>query len=124
MPSIFHRAVTTVVLVVVAVLVGRGLWRIHAQRAAIDSQVQDLSAKVDHAREDNQQLASSSAYFQSNDYLEKQARLTLNYKLPDEQVAFVYRDTSVKTPPASASRSVADEVGLSALGRWFKNLFK
>ena len=58
--------------------------------------MKDLKSRIVDLENNNKFLASSSAYFASDAYLERQARLKLNYKLSDEQVAFVYKDTSVK----------------------------
>ncbi len=108
-----------VILVLVVAWLGNAAYRVHAQRVAVQIQLDDLNARLSHVQSDAGQLASASAYFQSDEYLEKQARLKLNYKLPDEQVVFVYPDKGV---PASASLASAS-MGFS-VGSWFKKLFK
>ncbi len=95
MPILQHKIIT-IGLAALLVWLGFRSWEIRAQRADTNSQVEDLESRVTDLRRNNQFLASSSAYFASDAYLERQARLKLNYKLPDEQVAFVYKDTSVK----------------------------
>lgn len=116
MGKFLNRKTMTVVLVLVAVWLGRDAWNVHLQKAAISSQLSDLQVKVSHVQEENQFLASSSAYFKSDEYLEKQARLKLNYKLPDENVAFIYPDKSVKTASASAPAA-------TSWLDWLKHLF-
>ena len=83
------------------VWLGYRSWHIRAQRAETDAQVKDLKVRANDLEQNNQFLASSSMYFASDAYLERQARLKLNYKLSDEQVAFVYKDTSVKMASSS-----------------------
>src|SRR5258708_893694 len=97
--NFLNRKITTVALAALAVLFARKTLQIHAQRAEVASEVKDMQSRADEVRRNNQFLASSSAYFGSDAYLERQARLKLNYKLPDEKVAFVYKDTSVKKSP-------------------------
>src|SRR5579872_3769505 len=95
--SLLQRKTLTVVLALFVAWMGYRAWQIRDQRQQVALDAQSLEARVQDLQRNNQFLASSSAYFSSNAYLERQARLELNYKLPDEQVAFVYKDTSVKT---------------------------
>ncbi|KKU22530.1 MAG: hypothetical protein UX31_C0001G0048 [Candidatus Nomurabacteria bacterium GW2011_GWA1_46_11] len=94
--QILTRKSVTVVLAAVLIWLGYRALQIQDRAGQISSQVEDLAAKAEDLERDNRFLASSSAYFQSNAYLERQARLKLNFKLPDEQVAFVYKDNSIK----------------------------
>lgn len=100
-PQFLHRKYVTPILVVILVWLGFQVWKIHDQRNLARNQVTDLESKISDIQSDNQFLASSSAYFSSDAYLERQARLKLNYKMPDEGVAFVYPDTSTKVASAS-----------------------
>ncbi len=94
--SILQRKTATIVLVVLVFWLGYKSFKVHDERAGIKNQVSELESRVDDITRNNQFLASSSAYFGSDSYLERQARLKLNYKLPDEQVAFVYQDANAK----------------------------
>lgn len=60
-----------------------------------------LEQKLANLKEEQQQIAERKAYYQSNDYLEQQARLRLNYKKADEHVVFIYKDSPTPTPQAS-----------------------
>jgi len=115
MPLIRNK-IFTVGLVLLLVWLGYRSWQIRNQRVETDVQVKDLKSRVADLEHNNQFLASSSAYFASDTYLERQARLKLNYKLPDEQVAFVYKDTSVKI--ASASQEFKTQ--LAEMPNWKK----
>ena len=97
MPEILHRKIVTVMLVAALFWLGRSVWLEHRQRADVSAQVHELESKVAQFQHDNQSLASASAYFRSDSYLERQARLKLNYKLADEQVAFVYKGTASRS---------------------------
>jgi cell division protein FtsB len=89
---------------------GHKAWQVRAQRAQIAIEAGDLESRVKDLERNNQFLASSSAYFSSDAYLERQARMKLNYKLPGEEVAFVYKDTSVKTPPPGEFKNKLSEM--------------
>ncbi len=113
---ILQKKILTVGLTVLLVWLGYRAWQIHGQRAETAVQVKDLESKVTDLKKNNQFLASSSAYFASDAYLERQARLKLNYKLSDEQVAFIYKDMSVKvTPPAEVFKNT-----LAQMPNWKK----
>ena len=99
--NLLNRKILTIVLVGVAIWLGRDLWLVFGEHSMVQGQLADVQAKVRRLQQDNQQLASSSAYFKSDAYLEKQARTKLNYKLPDEQVTFIYPNKSSKSEPAS-----------------------
>lgn len=114
--SLLQRKTLTVILAIFVVWMGYRSWQIRGQRAQIALDAQSMESRVQDLERNNQFLASSSAYFSSNAYLERQARLKLNYKLPDEQVAFVYKDTSVKT--ASKTSGVKDQ--LAEMPNWQK----
>ena len=119
MSDILNRKVLAIALVMLAVWVGHGLWGLYLQRAAVSLQVGDLESKAAVLQENNQFLASASAYFSSDAYLEKQARLKLNYKLSDEQVAFVYPAASASAAPTSAA---AGSSALADWKQWLKNI--
>jgi cell division protein FtsB len=118
--SLLQRKILTVGLVLVLVWLGYKTWQIRGQSLGLGSQVKDLENRVADLKQNNQFLASSSAYFASDAYLERQARLKLNYKLADEQVAFVYPVASSSAVPASASAKASL---LSGWREWFANLF-
>lgn len=115
MPFLQHK-IMTVGLILLLVWLGYRSWQIMGQRTDIDSQVGELKSRVAELENNNKFLASSSAYFASDAYLERQARIKLNYKFSDEQVAFVYKDTSVKI--ASASQEF--ETKLAEMPNWKK----
>lgn len=120
MATILSRKTVTIVLVLALAWLSHAVWRVHAQRAAVAVQVSDVEAKVKSMENENRFLASSSDYFTSDAYRERQARIKLNYKLPDEQVAFVYRSAS---PSQSAPASVAKTRTVPNWRKWLDWVF-
>ncbi len=113
---LLQRKTLVIVLAALLVWLGYGSWQVRDQRTGMDVQVKDLESRAADLEQNNKFLASSSAYFASDAYLERQARLKLNYKLADEQVAFVYKDTSVKI----ASPSKEFKAQLAEMPNWKK----
>ena len=90
--SILQSRWTTVIALGLAVLLGMrllnlrpGLISVEKEKSVLENQVAELRRAQD-ALEKDRSVASSDAY------LERQARLKLNYKKPDEQVVFIYQD--------------------------------
>jgi len=78
---ILQRKILTVVLMVLLVGLGYKILQVRSQRTGIDAQVNDLKSRVADLESNNNFLASSSAYFASDVYLERQARLKLNFQM-------------------------------------------
>ena len=102
-----RKTVTIILLVLIGWFGYQGL-KIHEQQVSTAAEVSEMESRVADLSRNNQFLASSSAYFGSDAYLERQARLKLNYKMPDEQVAFVYKDTSTKESPKNTGPNLQD----------------
>jgi len=62
--------------------------------AAVRKELKNLNQKIDEAEKSSLELEKFGDYLKSNAYLERQARLKLNYKKPDEKVVFVYTKTT------------------------------
>jgi len=114
--NILRRKTVIIGLVLILAWLGNGLYDLHARRATTIVQLSDIESKVKDTEDEQAFLASASAYFSSDAYLERQARLKLNYKLPDEEVAFVYRDTSEKA--VSIEEALKDRI--ARLPNWQK----
>lgn len=79
---------------------------LNVRRAEFRRAVSDVENKVLEAEEDKTYLETFIAYFKSPQFMEKQARVKLNYKSPDEEVAFVFRDPNTKIEAEAGNRLV------------------
>ncbi len=70
------------------------------QRKIVDKEVRNAEAKVADVQRETDYLNKFLDYFKTSDFLEREARLKLNYKDKDEKVVFVYKD---KNPKLEAS---------------------
>ncbi|MEX2090922.1 MAG: hypothetical protein WD989_02210 [Candidatus Paceibacterota bacterium] len=68
----------------------------NSRRAEFQQAVSDAEKKVAKAEIEKAYFEKFTTYFKSPQFLEKQARIKLNYKSPDESVAFVFRDPNPK----------------------------
>ena len=96
MSRFLSSKIFTGLLVVLAGWLVLSLINLDSQRSLSDREIQGLKDKVSKVQEKNSYLEKLSTYFQSSNFLEKQARLKLNYKASGEEVVFVYKDTGPK----------------------------
>ena len=74
----------------------------------LDKEISDLKVQVSEAEQKNENLESDFEFFKSDIYLERQARLKLNLKKPNELVAYIVRNDNV----SSHSEEVIEEKGV------------
>jgi len=74
-----------------------------SQKDTVDREVKNIEAKIKGVQDDTGYLNKFLAYFQTPAFLEKEARLKLNYKAQGEEVVFVYKDKNAKKVSDSIS---------------------
>ena len=107
---IFSKWATPILLLTV-IWMGALAWQSYRERSIIHDKVVELESKISNLEHDNEQLSGSLNYYQSDEYLEKQARMQLNYKMPGEQAVVVYKNDAPEEQIA--------EVGQ----RWYERLW-
>lgn len=122
MPSFFHAKWTVLVLLAVAGWLGVSALKVSVQREQADKEVTNLEARITALEKENERLARLTSTSYSDAFLEKEARLKLNYKAPDEQVFFIYRDTDErKAPVQKEPESVST---YESIWNWVRGLFR
>ena len=89
---------------------------LNSQRNIVDKDVKNVEAKIKEVQKDTDYLNKFLGYFQTPAFLEKEARLKLNYKAQGEEVVFIYKDKN----PKKASESVSFEELLGKLPNYKK----
>src|SRR3989344_1794274 len=74
--------------------------RIYPKLRAVQKQASGVEKTIKTLEERKEELERNSAYLNSEAYLERQARLKLNVKKPDEKVVFVYKDQYTTQSPS------------------------
>ena len=70
--------------------------KLDSQRDVVGRQVKNMEAKIAEVQKDTDYLSKFLVYFTTPAFLEKEARLKLNYKAQGEEVVFVYKDKNTK----------------------------
>lgn len=89
----------------------------------VRKELKNLNQKIDEVEKSSLELEKLSDYLKSNAYLERQARLKLNYKKPDEKVIFVYLNPNVKIQNGNVeTEKILDSKLLANLKEWWNYL--
>lgn len=76
---------------------------LRSQKKIIDKEVGNIESKIKDAQNYTAYLNKFSAYFKTPAFLEKEARLKLNYEAQGEEVVFIYKDKDTKKESGSIS---------------------
>ncbi len=116
MSRILNSKILSVLLSVVLIWLGLSLLDLRVKDKLMYEQAMGLEGKIETTKKENSNLERYIGYLQNPSFLAKEARLKLNYKAPDEQVVFVYRDSS----PKKASQSFEERLaGMKNYQKWW-----
>jgi cell division protein FtsB len=115
MGKILNYKFTSIVLGIMLLWLGISGIKLFNQHQEVGANIKDLQTKADSLEKDNNDLIRSQKYAKTSAYLERQARLKLNYKMPDEKVVFVYEKTASSQP-----ESLEEKIGqMENYQKWF-----
>ena len=99
------------------------LIRLHPQKIAVEKHLDSLEDKIKEIERSNSSLAKLMAYFKSPAYLEREAKLKLNVRRPDENVVFIFQDEKEVIVKEEKNKSLPDLEGLTNFKKWIRYLF-
>lgn len=67
----------------------------------VNKEVAELELKIDNLEKSNNTIEKFISYMSNPRFIEKQARIKLNYKAEGEEVVFIYPDNSAKNSSSS-----------------------
>jgi cell division protein FtsB len=97
------------------------IFRLFPSFKTVSQEVKNLDKKIVETEKELSELEKLSNYFKNPAYLEREARLKLNYKRPGENVVFVYRNQSLQNQ-AENSNSIKPSPVLPNWQKWLKYL--
>ena len=81
--------------------ISTSLINIVSQKNYFEKEVNGVTEKISEIEKEVGYLSKFLAYFGTSDFLEKEARTKLNYKIQEETVVFVYKDPNTRNASAS-----------------------
>ncbi len=88
---------------------------------AVSKELRNINQKIDEAKKTGLELEKLSDYLKSDAYLERQARLKLNYKKPDEKVVFVYQSANTQNSTPKLE-NISNSKFVTNLKGWWRYL--
>jgi len=67
----------------------------------VNKEVEELRLKISNLEKSNNLIEKFIVYMSNPSFIERQARIKLNYKAQDEEVVFIYPDNSAKVSSPS-----------------------
>ena len=112
----------TLAAVAVIGLVGMSLFKIVPSAEVAFQEKENLDQKISGLKQSSQEIEKLGDYLKSDAYLERQARIKLNYKKPDESVVFVYKKPAEQTASQSLQTKPGQDI-ITKVKNWIDNLF-
>ena len=116
--SIFKSKLVAIFLIPIIGWLSFSFIKIKLQSDIVNKEAGDLEAKIRDMEESNTSLEKLTGYLRHPSFLDKEARLKLNYKAEGEEVAFVYPDMSVEVGSKSSDADIR-LVKLPNYIKWF-----
>lgn len=115
----------TLLALVAIFFLAAALLRMQPQKVVVEKKIKNFQDKIFELEKSNADLARLLDYFKSDAYLEREAKLKLNVRRPEEQVVFLHKDdVSQKTASSAEADAFSGWRGrFHSLVRWVKNLF-
>ena len=107
-------------------LLALSLLRMQPQRVVVEKKLKSFQDKISELERSNSELGSLLDYFKTDAYLEREAKLKLNVKRPEEEVVFLNEnDTNLGVMATVDSNSKYwSRNYFVSLKHWLINLFK
>jgi len=114
--KLLNSKIFTVLMGIVALWLTFSSIDLNLQKDVVSREVKNVENKIKEVQKDTDYLNKFSTYFQSSAFLEKEARLKLNYKVQGEEVVFIYKNNNIK----KESNSISFEELLSKMPNYKK----
>jgi cell division protein FtsB len=114
--NVLNSKFLTVFLLILSVWILFSVISIEVEKDEVKKEEAAVQAKITGISQDNKLMEGYIKNFENHEFLEKEARLRLNYKLPGEEVVFVHRDAN--SPKASLSEE-SSPVDLPNYKKWW-----
>ena len=122
--KLFQSKIFTILVLTVVFFLVLSIVKLWPQKTIIDARLQNLEGKMAETEKSNMDLARLLGYFNSRSYLEREAKLKLNVRRPDENVVFIYKDDKESAINGENSQGFSGLEGLTNFEKWLKYLFE
>ncbi len=90
----------------------------------VGKELKNINQKIDETQKSSLELERLGSYLQSDAYMERQARIQLNYKKPDEKVVYIYRSQNANAQNSDNVAIKKNNNLFTNIADWLNNLFR
>lgn len=116
--SWLNSKILTVPLLILSVWMLFSVISVEIEKDQTKKEEKSVEAKISGVKKDNELLEKQIENFKNPEFLEKEARIRLNYKAAGEEVVFVYKDSIVPKASSSKETSPAKYPVYEKIQRW------
>lgn len=116
MEKLLHSKYFIIFLILVLIFIIIFLFRESYRVFIVNQEIKNLEKRIEDIKKSNEELVKIKQYFQSDDFLEKQARLKLNLVKPGEKLIII------KESEKFEEQKVVNNT--SNIQKWFKYFFE
>ena len=119
--NLLNSKILTVLILFLSIWILFSVISVEVNKGVAKKEEAAVENKIIGIKRDNELLERSIENFRNSSFLEKEARIRLNYKLPGEEVVFVYRDMDSQKASSAEEFSPKD---LLKYKKWRHYLFR
>ena len=120
----FQSRILTLIVVAGVVFLAVSMFRLWPQKSMVGARLENLEGKITETEKANSDLSRLLGYFKSRSFLEREAKLKLNVRRPDENVVFIYEDEKENIMKDEKGRGFYGLEGMTNFEKWLKYLFQ
>ena len=114
-PSIFFLLL---ILIFIVIALGRESYRFFR----INQEIRGLEQRIEDIEKSNEELSKMKEYYQSEKFLEKEARLKLNLTKPGEKLIIIKQAEEDPEEEVEKKKTIAEEI--SNIQKWWNYFFE
>ena len=103
---------------------GISLFKLWPQKSLVGDRLENLEGQIAETEKANSDLSRLLNYFKSRSFLEREAKLKLNVRRPDENVVFIYEDEKENVMKDEKNQGFSGLEGLTNFEKWLRYLFE
>ena len=116
--EILNSKIFTIMLLALSIWILFSVISSEIKKSEVKKEETAVQTKITGIRQDSDLLDKYIKNFENQEFLEKEARLRLNYKLPGEEVVFVHRDANSQKASLSEELSPGDSSNYKKWRHW------
>lgn len=121
--NLLNSKILTILLSTFSIWILFSVISVVVEKGGVKKEEAVIESKIDDIKQDNELLERYVKNFENPDFIEKEARLRLNYKKQGEKVIFVYQDLTSDAASSSDKFLLKNLSDYKKLWHWLGKFF-